>query len=212
LPTGSHRGGVITQAAVLKVTADGSRTSPVLRGNWVLDRIIGSPADPPPPNTPAIDPDTRGAITIRQQLDKHRNNASCNTCHQHIDPPGFALESFDAIGGWREFYRGKSRTRVSLENYPSLTVSRAADVELGGQMADGRTFHDIDDYKEILSSEEDQIARNLVTKLIVYATGADLQFADRHVVDEILVGLKPTNYRLRSMIHAIVQSRLFLCK
>lgn len=212
LPNGSHRGGVITQAAVLKVTADGSRTSPVLRGSWVLNRILGQPADPPPPNTPAIEPDTRGATTIRQQLDKHRSTASCNACHQYIDPPGFALETFDAIGGWREFYRGKGGTRVQLDNYPSLTVSRGVDVERGGQTADGKAFHGIDDYREILLADKDQIARGLLTKLIVHATGGELQFADRQLVDELLSELRKEDYGFRSMIHAVVQSRVFLCK
>ena len=111
LPAGSHRGGVMTQASILKVTADGTRTSPVLRGKWVLERIIGKPPAPPPPDVPAIEPDIRGATTIRQQLDKHRNIAACASCHIHIDPPGFALENFDVIGGWRDFYRASTRTK-----------------------------------------------------------------------------------------------------
>ena len=105
LPPGSHRGGVLTHASILKVTADGTRTSPVLRGKWVLDRILGQPPAPPPPDIPVLEPDIRGATTIRQQLDKHRNTVACASCHRHIDPPGFALESFDVIGGWRDFYR-----------------------------------------------------------------------------------------------------------
>src|SRR5690606_12810139 len=109
LPPGSHRGGVLTMAAVLKVTANGTTTSPVLRGAWVLDRILGAPAPPPPADVPVIDPDIRGAVTIREQLAKHRSDASCNSCHQHIDPPAFALENFDCIGGWREHYRVTGR-------------------------------------------------------------------------------------------------------
>src|SRR5260370_14009937 len=105
LPSGSHRGGVMTHASVLKVTADGTRTSPVLRGKWVLERIIGKPPAPPPPDIPLFEPDIRGATTIREQLDKHRNSPACATCHNHIDPPAFALENFDAIAGLRQFYR-----------------------------------------------------------------------------------------------------------
>ena len=104
LPADSVRGGVMTQAAVLKVTANGTVTSPVLRGAWILRRIIGKPPSPPPPVN-AIEPDTRGATTIRQQLAKHRDSDTCNRCHREIDPPGFALESFDVIGGFRERYR-----------------------------------------------------------------------------------------------------------
>ena len=100
-----HRGGVLTHASVLKVTANGTSTSPVLRGAWVLDRILGQPAPPPPANVPAVEPDIRGATTIREQLAKHRATEACASCHARIDPPGFALESYDVIGGWRDRYR-----------------------------------------------------------------------------------------------------------
>ena len=105
LSDGAQRGGLLTQAAVLKVTANGTNTSPVIRGAWVLERILGTPPPRPPDNVAALEPDTRGATTIRQQLAKHRQIASCASCHVKIDPPGFALESFDVIGGWRENYR-----------------------------------------------------------------------------------------------------------
>lgn len=212
LPADSHRGGVLTQAAIMKVTADGSRTSPVLRGKWVLDRIAGLPPDPPPPNTPAIDPDVRGTTTIREQLDKHRNIAACAACHQHIDPPGFALESFDAIGGWREFYRGTGGDRVELANYPGRMVMRGPDVEAHGQSADGRPFKNIDEYKQILLSDKDQLARNLAAKLIIYATGADIQFADREVIEQLVAKSRADGYGLRSLLHDVVQSRLFETK
>ena len=121
LPPGSHRGGVMTQASVLKVTADGTRTSPVLRGKWVLERILGKPPAPPPPDVPAIEPDIRGATTIRQQLDKHRNIAACAHCHVHIDPPGFALENFDPIGGWRDYLPGVDANQVGERRAARLT-------------------------------------------------------------------------------------------
>src|SRR6185369_36566 len=100
-----HRGGVLTMASVMKVTANGTTTSPVLRGAWVLDRILGTPPPKPPADVEAIEPDIRGATTIRAQLAKHRDNGQCASCHAKIDPPGFALESFDVIGGWRDHYR-----------------------------------------------------------------------------------------------------------
>src|SRR5262249_4870051 len=109
LPADSHRGGVMTMASVLKVTANGTNTSPVTRGAWVLDRLLGTPPPPPPANVPAIEPDIRGATTIRQQLAKHRQIDTCAACHAKIDPPGFALESFDPIGAWRENYRTSTR-------------------------------------------------------------------------------------------------------
>ena len=213
LPPDAHRGGVLTQAAIMKVTADGSRTSPVLRGKWVLERIVGLPPDPPPPNTPAIDPDVRGTTTIREQLDKHRNIAACAACHNHIDPPGFALESFDAIGGWREFYRGGTgKTRVELVNYPGHLVARGPDVEMSGQTPDGKPFHNIDDYKQLLLADKDQLARNMAEKLIIYATGADIQFADRQEIDRLVADSKANGYGFRSLLHAVVESRMFLYK
>ncbi len=105
LPAGSPRGPFLTQGAILKVTANGTTTSPVPRGAFVMDRLLGRPPEPPPPNIPAIEPDVRGASTIREQLDRHRQSASCASCHARIDPPGFALEVFDVIGGGRTRYR-----------------------------------------------------------------------------------------------------------
>src|SRR6185295_4487116 len=105
LPADSVRGGIMTQASVLKVTANGTTTSPVLRGKWINERILGFEIPPPHASVPAVEPDVRGATTIREQLDKHRADESCAACHRNIDPPGFALESFDVLGGYRERYR-----------------------------------------------------------------------------------------------------------
>src|SRR6185312_2488417 len=109
LPPGSLRGGVMTQAAVLKVTANGTTTSPVIRGHWITERILGIETPPPPPTVKAIEPDIRGAVTIRQQLDKHRADPSCASCHRVMDPSGFALESVDVMRAFRERYRAVSK-------------------------------------------------------------------------------------------------------
>jgi hypothetical protein len=215
LSPGCHRGGVLTHASILKVTADGTRTSPVLRGKWVLDRILGQPPSPPPPDTPALEPDIRGATTIRQQLDKHRNTPACASCHRYIDPPGFALESFDVIGGWRDFYRATQpgrRKLVDLANYPGQQVFRGPDVERGGTTPDGKSFTTIDDYKRLLLADKDQLARCLARKLLIYATGADIQFADREVVEDLVARCRAKNYGFRSLVHEVVQSRVFLNK
>jgi len=212
LPADSPRGGVMTHASVLKVTADGTTTSPILRGKWVLERLLGTPPSPPPPDIPVVEPDIRGATTIRQQLEKHRSLASCNTCHRHIDPPGFALECFDPIGGFREFYRASSRTEagiVSLPGYTGRAFFRGPEVEKGGVTPDGQAFETVEDYKAILLENPDIIARNLTSNLLAYATGAGLQYADREVVAEILARLKESNYGFRSLIHEVVQSRIF---
>ena len=115
LPPESHRGGVLTQAAVLKVTANGTTTSPVVRGVFVAERILGDEVPPPPPAVPAVEPDTAGATTIRELLTRHQADAACATCHRSIDPPGYALESFDAIGGWRERYRSRRQGAAATE-------------------------------------------------------------------------------------------------
>jgi hypothetical protein len=196
----------------MKVTADGTRTSPVLRGKWVLDRILGQPPAPPPPDIPAIEPDIRGATTIRQQLDKHRNTAACATCHKQIDPPGFALENFDVIGGWRDFYRGTRGKAVDLANYPGRKIFQGLAVEKGGETPSGKPFKDIDEYKQLLLADKDQLARNLVQKLIIYGTGAEIQFADREVVEQLVAKSRERKYGFRSLIHAVVESRVFLNK
>ncbi len=215
LPSDIHRGGVMTHASVLKITADGTRTSPILRGAWILDRILGQPPSPPPPDIPPIEPDIRGATTIREQLDRHRNTPACATCHAHIDPPGFALENFDPIGNWRDFYRVSSRTSAGPVDLPygsGRPVYRGPDVEQGGQTPDGQAFQDVTDYKRLLLDDRDQIARNLTQRMLVYATGADIQFADREVVEQIVDNLRSENYGFRTLVHEVVQSRLFLMK
>ena len=216
LPPGSHRGGLLGQAAVLKVTANGTTTSPVLRGKWILDRVMGIPPAPPPKNISAVEPDIRGTKTIREQLDKHRDVESCATCHVKIDPPGFALENFDVIGGWRERYRivpapGQRADYVPLKgDFPrQMRVALGPPVDASYQMENGATFRDVDEFKALLLRDKEQIARCLAAKLLVYATGAGLQFADRPVVAEIVARSKAKSYGLRTMIHEVVQSAVF---
>jgi hypothetical protein len=213
LPKDSHRGGVITHASILKVTADGARTSPILRGKWMCERILGVEPPPPPKDVPAIEPDTRGTTTIRQQLAKHRNTEACASCHTLIDPPGFALESFDVIGGWRDFYRTTAPSKsVPLRNYPERRVLRGPDVEVGDRMPDGRPFADIEEYKRLLLEDPDALARNLVKRVLLYSTGGKLQFADREVVDALVARIRSADYGFRTLIHEAVQSRVFLHK
>jgi hypothetical protein len=203
IPEGSHRGGVMTMASVLKVTANGSYTHPVTRGVWVLRNLIGKPPEPPPPNAGAIEPDLRGAKTIREQLDLHRKSASCAACHVKIDPFGFALENFDVTGAWREKYR--------ILSGPTLALSKnGPPVEAAYEMPDGRPFRDVDELKKLLLEDKDQIARCVAEKLLIYSTGKGLTFSDRAAVKEIVARIRAKNYGLRSLIHEVVESRIFL--
>ncbi|HWE02234.1 MAG TPA: DUF1592 domain-containing protein [Tepidisphaeraceae bacterium] len=217
LPPGSHRGGIMTQASVLKVTANGTVSSPVVRGAWVVKRILGRQLQPPPPDAGAIEPDTRGATTIREQLAKHRRSASCSVCHQYMDPPGFALENYDVIGGWRDWYRVQGNTAPSVEFVDRTTgkkiyVRKGPAVDPSGQLTDGRKFADIDELKKLLLDQRVDVARNLTNNLITYATGANVTFADRADVQKILTDAQPHSYGLRTLVHEIVQSRLFQTK
>jgi len=216
LPPGSLRGGVLTQASVLKVTANGTTTSPVTRGAWVLDRILGKPAPPPPPNVPAIEPDIRGAKSIRDQLAKHRTSVACAACHAKIDPPGFALERFDVIGGRRDRYRADRATapehqQVAVAGKRALaTVGLGPVVDASGELPDGRTFGDFEEFRSLLAADPDQLTRTLASKLLTYATGTAPQYADRAEIERIAARLRGEGRGFRALIHAVVQSPVFL--
>ncbi len=206
LPPGSVRGGVLTQAGVLKVTANGTTTSPVLRGAWVLENILGQPVPPPPPNTGVIEPDTRGATTIREQLDKHRHVESCMVCHVKIDPPGFALESFDPIGEYREKYLKWVVTNAE-KGYGN--VQPGAPVDASGQLASGEPFSNVREFKKLLLAHSDAFAHCLAEKLFTYGLGREMGFSDREAIDAVVTQTNQNGSGLRTMVHAIVESEAF---
>jgi hypothetical protein len=212
VPPGSHRGGVLTMASVLKVTANGTTTSPVLRGAWVMDRILGTPPPPPPENVSAIDPDIRGAKTIREQLAKHRQVESCATCHRLIDPAGFALESFDCIGGWRDQYRTTGLGQPVVVDGKRMPYLKGKKVDPADVTAAGERFEDVDGLKRIMLDDRPKLARALATKLIAYATGRAPQASDRAGVDRIVARIAEHDRGLRSLVHEIVQSEFFQYK
>jgi hypothetical protein len=185
-----------------------------------MKRLLGEPLPPPPADVPAFEPDTRGASTIRAQLDKHRTLAACALCHNRMDPPGFALENFDAIGGWRERYRAERGSSVQpgdvpkgkFRGRPIWEYRLGPAVDASGKLADGRAFKNIDEFKQLLMQRDDQVARNLARNLLVYATGAGIQFADRDVVEKILARVQSRKGGLRTLVHEIVQSQTFQCK
>jgi hypothetical protein len=215
LPRDSVRGGLLTQASVLKVTANGTSTSPVKRGAWIMSRIIGRPPPPPPASGPAVDPDIRGATTIRQQLAKHRTLESCNACHRHIDPVGFALENFDVMGAWRTRYRSVGSgdpVKGIGHNGIYYHFSLGPEVDASGELLDGTPFRDIQELKHCLVRDEQQLARNLARQLTVYATGAPVRFGDRPDLEKILTKTRAQGYGVRSLVLELVQSDLFLNK
>jgi hypothetical protein len=210
LSTDSPRGGLIAQASVHKITANGTTTSPVPRGNFVLANVLGKPAPPPPPNVSGLEPDTRGTTTIREQLDAHRKSPICAGCHRKIDPPGFALEVFDPIGGFRKHYRVPGGEQKYGEYIVPLPYRQGLPVDASGITPEGRTFGGLGDYQRLLLDHElDQVARNMVSQLVVLGTGADIGFADREAVEEILVAIADDRYPIKSMIKEVVASDLF---
>jgi hypothetical protein len=213
LPPGSPRGPFLTQAAILKITANGTTTSPVPRGAFVMDRLLGRPPEPPPPNIPAIEPDVRGAHTIREQLDKHRSAAVCASCHAKIDPPGFALEGFDVIGGARTRYRsigaGDPAPRGSIDPFIGISFKLGPAVDASGTLPDGRTFRGINDFQDLLAADRGRLSTNLARQFAVYGTGRGLSFADRDQIAEIVAQAEKKGGGIRTLIHDFIQSRLF---
>jgi hypothetical protein len=214
LPEGSPRGAFLTQAAVLKVTANGSVTSPVTRGVWINERILGNHIPPPPAGVPAIDPDTRGATTIREQLVMHRADERCAGCHAKIDPPGFALESFDVIGGERDRYRslytGDTLIDFNFASGWNPRVRLNQPVDASGQMPSGERFDGITSFQALVLDKPEALAANMVRQFLMYGTGSGIHYSDRREIDRIVADTRSSNYGLRSLIDRIVQSELFL--
>jgi hypothetical protein len=215
LPAGCVRGGLLTQASILKVTANGTTTSPVKRGAWIMSRLLGKTPPPPPPGVGAVEPDIRGATTIREQLARHRTQATCAACHKNIDPAGFALESFDVMGALRSRYRSVGageKVKGSGHNGINIHYGWGLAVDSSGELPDGRKFKDARELKELLATDPDQLARNLAQQLTVYATGAPIRYSDRPEIAKILAENRAEGYGVRSLIHEIVESDMFLNK
>ena len=188
-----RRGGIFTQPGVMTATANGVDTSPVIRGVWILDNVLGTPPSPPPPDVEPLPTDTREATTIRELLDLHRSNEACDSCHRKIDPMGFAFENFDVVGRWRDRYRGS--------NGPIDTVTT---------LSSGREIKDIVEFKSMLMERKELISRNLAKKMLTYATGRKLEAVDRGELDRITAELEKRDNRLRELVRLVVRSQIFL--
>ncbi|MEC9092497.1 MAG: DUF1592 domain-containing protein [Planctomycetota bacterium] len=208
----SPRGGILAHASIAKITANGTVTTPVKRGSFVLTNLLGLPPNPPPPGIESIEPDTRGAATIRETLMKHQAVESCAQCHRRIDPPGFAMECFDPVGNFRNRYRDS--IGVDREVNPGLRLPvkeyrLGKKVDTSGITSDGEKFSGIRQYKKQLLKSKKQIARNLVVKLVEFSSGGEIEFGDRDEIERILDQTQGSGYPLRSVIQQVVLSRIF---
>lgn len=189
----SNRGGLLGHASVLTVSANGIETSPVVRGVWLLENILGTPPPPPPDDVPAIEPDVRNASTIREQLAKHRASSTCGQCHRKIDPLGFALEGFDPIGRTRHFYDKKKKVRV----------------DTAGVLVSGESFTGPAELRELLLDREVFFVRTVTSRLLAHALGRHPEATDREAMDRIIAQVRDGQYPLRDLIIAVVTSELF---
>ena len=187
------RGGLLGQASVLTVSANGIETSPVIRGIWLMETILGTPVPPPPDDVPALDPDIRGAVSLREQLAKHRESAACNQCHRKFDPLGFALEGFDPIGRKREFYDSKRKNRI----------------DTSGVLPGGDRFSGPEELRALLLKRDEFFIRTVTSRLLSHALGRRIEALDRPAVDKIVLSLKGNDYRLADLIIAVTASDLF---
>jgi mono/diheme cytochrome c family protein len=181
------RGGLLSQAALLTVTSAPTRTSPVKRGAWVLENILGTPPPPPPPDVAELDQKDAVAATMRERLEQHRANPACAACHAKIDPLGFAFEHYDAVGAFR-------------------TREGNKDIDASGKLPDGRTINGLGDLKKALLAEKDRFVRHVAEKMLTYALGRKVEYYDRRAVDRIVSAVSQDEYRLSRLVIAIVES------
>ena len=186
-----HRGGLLGHASILTATSNGVESQPVVRGVWILENLLGTPPNPPPPDVEPIEPDTRGVSTIRQLMEKHRNNPTCYECHRKIDPLGLAMENFDHVGAWRSQY------------------GKRLPVDPSGELPDGTNIAGPSGIKKFLLDRPEQFTRCLTEKLMTYAVGRSLSFADRGDIDRIVSTAPQYKYGLREIIQQIVASEAF---
>jgi hypothetical protein len=192
-----HRGGLLGMAAVLTVSANGVETSPVTRGAWVSENILGIKPPPPPDTVPAIEPDVSGTTTIRERLAKHSTDRACAECHRKIDPLGFSLESFDAVGRWRV-------------NYAKPKKGPAPKIDTSGEFASGETYKDFAGFRDILHDKRDEMfTRHLIRSLLAYSTGRLMEPADEFAVDRIHDKVKQQDLGLRSLVVECLTSDVF---
>ncbi len=204
LPRGGRYGGILGQAGVMMATANGVDTQPVLRGVWVLENVLGDPPPPPPDAVPAITPDTRGTKTVRDLLAAHASEASCARCHRKIDPLGFALENFDPIGRWRDHY-----PRFETDANGRAVPREGPPVDATGRLPDGTELKDVVDLKRYVVEHIDRFSACLGEKLLTYATGRSLRYAERKEVRQIVEANHEADNRFGDLVIRLIRSDAF---
>jgi hypothetical protein len=199
LPTSSNRAGLLSQASILKISANGSNTSPILRGVWILNHFLDESPPPPPANVKAIEPNLRGATTIKEQLAQHQTG-SCASCHKKIDHLGIALEGFGVIGEDRPFYPTFDENKKR---------KRGPAVDSSSQFYHGDSFKNYEEFCQQLATQEERLASALARRLIAFSTGKKINFSERSIVDQIVKNTAPNGYRLRDLLLQVLQNPLF---
>jgi mono/diheme cytochrome c family protein len=208
-PENSMRGGLIGQASILTLTANGVDTSPVIRGIWVLESILGTPPSPPPPDVEPINPDVRGAKTVKQLLEMHRSVQACADCHAKIDPLGFPLEYFDPVGGYRPtYYRSRlwKNSTQTTQRFPAKPIDGSSTLSSGEKIYGPRTL------KTALLSRKNLLAQNIAEKLIIYATGRMITLQDKQEAEAIAHSILSEKLGFRDLIIKIASSQAFARK
>lgn len=195
LPADSPRGGYLSQAAFLVAGSNGERTSPTIRGMILMNRFLNAMPPPPPPNVPELGSGVDGPLTNRQLVELHQSRVQCSSCHRKMDAIGLALENFDLIGRWREVEKTSSRTKE--------------DIVINGSLPGGKPFTNFKEFQATLLAHEEDLARNMLESLLVYALGRDIEFTDANHLDEMMNKLRPNGFRMRDMIIAVAESPLF---
>lgn len=203
-PPDVPRGGLLTMGSVLKVTTDGFETSPILRGAWISKNIVGTPLSPPPASVPALEPKHGEAKTLKAQIEQHKSNKSCHACHKSIDPYGFALESFDATGQWRDKYQIIQSHQSTFEYREAGFFNWGGVVDSSGEI-DEHKFQDISGLKEFLLHGEQKIAYNFAKKFFEYANGYEPDLKQRLEIWNF-IGKDPNNLRLKDLITKLLQT------
>jgi hypothetical protein len=187
------RRGLLGQGSILAITSHAERTSPVLRGKWILENLLGTPPPPPPADVPALEDKSEKARTVRERMEQHRANPVCASCHKVMDPLGFALENFDAVGAWR-------------------TDDEGARIDASGQLADGATIDGVVAVRQAILSRPELFVSTMTEKLLTYSIGRGIDYRDMPAVRQIVRQAARTDYRFSSLVLGVVESVPFLMR